>query len=260
MKLAKTTLRMLLASAVCAIPTHSQAPSGTQPSFGEASIKPSGSEANRRTPGASSRAGFVASSEFGPQLLSFTKISVSTLIVRAYGVKYYQVSGGPSWLVSDQWDIVVKSDHPSTLPEKYEMLKALLSDRFRLQFHQERRDLPVYALVIAKTGSKLTPTSNVENHTSSSQDCSDQTFFSQFFSPCARLNGRGELTIENGTVTNLASKLSDIVGVKVVDNTMLTGNYDMALKWTADNYQLSPLRPNSDPKGATLFTALQEQL
>ena len=64
-------------------------------------------------------------------------------------------------------------------------------------------------------------------------------------------------------MANLASLLSNILGKRVLDKTGLSGDYDMTLKWTPDDYQPPPLKPNApppDPNNPSIFTALQEQL
>jgi len=88
------------------------------------------------------------------------------LILRAYGVQGYQLSGGPDWLDSLNYDIQAKIDSAraeelSTLNltqrnlQTLRMLQSLLVDRFKLALHSETEELPVYALVIAKDGPKI---------------------------------------------------------------------------------------------------------
>jgi len=86
-----------------------------------------------------------------------------TLIFSAYRLPSWGVSGGPSWLDSDRWDI--EATLPPNMPTKREelmpladqMLQALLADRFKLTLHREMRDHPVYELVVAKGGLKIKP-------------------------------------------------------------------------------------------------------
>jgi uncharacterized protein (TIGR03435 family) len=87
--------------------------------------------------------------------------SLNDLIMDAYHVKPYQVTGLPDWGDSghDIYDVnaKVEGDRTPTLDEVRRMLQTLLADRFQLKLHHETKDLPVYALVIAKNGPKLTP-------------------------------------------------------------------------------------------------------
>ena len=87
--------------------------------------------------------------------------SLNDLIMDAYHVKPYQVTGLPDWGDSghDIYDVnaKVEGDRTPTLDEVRRMLQTLLADRFKLKLHHETKELPVYALVIAKNGPKLTP-------------------------------------------------------------------------------------------------------
>jgi uncharacterized protein (TIGR03435 family) len=92
--------------------------------------------------------------------------TLQTMIVQAYGVGPYQISGGPSWLITDFYDVEAKMD-PSVAdalktlgPDQLKlarqhMLQALLADRFGLKVRSETKDGPVYFLVIGKNGSKM---------------------------------------------------------------------------------------------------------
>ena len=76
------------------------------------------------------------------------------LLVRAYGVKNYQVSE-PGWMDSERFDVVAKVPDGAT-PEQFDlMLQKLLADRFRMTVHRETKELPIYALVVGKGGHKL---------------------------------------------------------------------------------------------------------
>ncbi len=87
--------------------------------------------------------------------------SLDDLIMDAYKVKRFQIAGLPSWgdTGQDVYDVEAKveGDHP-TLDQARRMLQTLLADRFQLKLHHEQRELPVYALVPGKNGSKLVPT------------------------------------------------------------------------------------------------------
>jgi uncharacterized protein (TIGR03435 family) len=88
--------------------------------------------------------------------------SLMDLIIDAYSVKSFQIAGLPDWGDSghDVYDVeaTVEGDKPPTLDQARRMLQTLLADRFRLKLHHETRELPVYALVVARNGPKLTPT------------------------------------------------------------------------------------------------------
>jgi uncharacterized protein (TIGR03435 family) len=95
----------------------------------------------------------------------FTGVSLKNLAAIAYGVNLFQISGGPEWINTEPFDVEARvrtSDappDPSKMREEQrktgERLRSLLADRFRLRLHSETRELPVYALVVARGGPKV---------------------------------------------------------------------------------------------------------
>src|ERR1700729_2680950 len=119
----------------------------SQPRFEVAAIKPSdpqSSDSSRNTNDGRFQA---------------TNQTLKALIAFAYDIQTNRVVGGPSWTASDKFDIIAKT--PDDLGRRVRagdyqpMTQALLADRFRLGIHRENRELPFYALVIAKGGAKL---------------------------------------------------------------------------------------------------------
>ncbi len=84
----------------------------------------------------------------------YNYMSMHDLIVYAYKVKPYQVTG-PDWITTARFDIVARLPEGSSKDDAPAMLKALLEDRFKLQAHIESKDLPVFGLVVGKDGPKL---------------------------------------------------------------------------------------------------------
>jgi beta-lactamase regulating signal transducer with metallopeptidase domain len=80
--------------------------------------------------------------------------SLRLLIQNAYGVQEFQIVDAPSW-VSDRYSIEAKADGEANRDQVFLMLQSLLEDRFQLKTHRERRELPAYALVAAKSGLKV---------------------------------------------------------------------------------------------------------
>ncbi len=193
-------------------------------------------------------------------------ISPKMLIVNAYDVHQFQVTGGPNWLDSVHYDIEAKADDAESKDylttnhdqlrlaqaKRLARLQALLADRFKLKVHRLTKELPAYALVIAKHGPKLQP----------SKDKNDQSRYGMRMGP-GMLNGN-QLSMEA-----LTANLSNVLGSIVIDKTGLTGNYDLALTWKPDEHRANPLTSDdtskqtegtSEEKGPSLFTAVQEQL
>jgi len=77
------------------------------------------------------------------------------LIQNAYSVQEFQILGGPGWIQSDGYNIDAKGTGNASREQIFVMLRSLLEDRFLLKIHRETKELPVYALTVAKNGPKL---------------------------------------------------------------------------------------------------------
>jgi uncharacterized protein (TIGR03435 family) len=182
-----------------------------------------------------------------------TNQSVKVLVRQAFTLSNRQIEGGPDWIDDwsrDKYDIFARAAGPASRAEVMLMLQALLEDRFKLKFHWETREVPVYALVVAKQG-KLGP--NLHEAAGDSRRYP--------------LQGVGRMEGKNATMTDLAAALSGgpdgFNGRVVQDKTGLTGNYDFKLEWLPEGRGAVPGRiyvggPPAD--GPALLTALEEQL
>ena len=204
------------------------------PKFEAASIKPSREDARGST--------FSFTPGGG---LSVRNGTLRGIIEMAYGVRESQIAGGPAWLNSDGYDIYAKSgsgDGAVPVAEVRRKLQSLLAERFQLRVHRETRELPVYVLAVAKNGPKLTEAeAGAEN-------------------PRAGTRGEcGRVTGTDATMGNLVVSLSRELGRPVRDATGLTGKYNFQFAWTPDTGPC-PETPSPPSDGASIFTALQEQL
>jgi uncharacterized protein (TIGR03435 family) len=210
-----------------------QAPSAptARPEFEVASIKPCKPEGGDR----------VFSTHYQHNTLTATRASLQVLIEMAYQVKDYQLAGTPGWLNSQRFDIVAKA--PPNTPDQFDqlmpMLQALLADRFKLAIHRDTKVVQGYALVVAKSGSKLRE-STVAEETGVSKP---------LFT-----GSRGNLTAERITMPILADNLARLTDSPVGDATGIQGSYKLHLEWTPDQ------RQPASTDGPSLFTALEEQL
>jgi uncharacterized protein (TIGR03435 family) len=188
-------------------------------------------------------------------LFSAKNHALKTLIAAGYNLSLQAISGGPAWVDSDRYDIVAKAPNEirPNLDEQMAMLRKLLADRFSLTFHREQKELPIYALTIAKTGSKL-------KESTVSPDASPEGPPPLIFV----LSPQGvSLPGRNATMAELASVMQRAaVDRPVVDQTGLTGRYDFVLEWTPDDTQFGGQRPPTPevPVKPDLFAALQQQL
>jgi len=215
-----------------------------KPAFDVATIKPS----KPGTPGSSILVG-----RGGSNLFTTTNTTLKDLIVFAYGLHAKQISGGPAWIENEKYDVTGKPDHEGlpNISQLQSMLQKLLTDRFQLTFHREKKDLSVYSITVAKAGLKLVKTENSPGNL-----------------PGFGGRGPGSIAVRNSTMSDFAGFLqSRILDRPVVDQTGLTDRYDFQLKWTPDVNQ-SP-QPGQPPPPAAidaadappdLFAALQQQL
>src|SRR4029077_148680 len=83
--------------------------------------------------------------------------TLQALVAAAYSLTPRAISGGPAWTDADRYDILASTpgDIQPNLDEQMAMLRKLLTDRFQLAFHREPKELPVFALSVAKGGPKL---------------------------------------------------------------------------------------------------------
>ena len=239
---------------------QSQAPaSPTTPAFEVASIKANHSGDRRMMINPDPSGRFTAKN-----------VNVRQIIIMAYQIKDSQLSGAPGWIDSERYDISAKADGPAT-PEQFQlMMQALLADRFKLSLRHETKEMPVYALVVAKDGPKLHE--NKEAETEKDVKTGEPKPGDPNAPPPKprgmMRGGRGMFSGQAMPVSVLADSLSRQLGRVVLDKTGLRGLYDFELKWTPDESQTPMIRgadggdsaPPPDASGPTLFTALQEQL
>jgi len=210
------------------------------PSFEVATIKPSKPDDQRK-------AFIVRGNEF-----HIINEPLTQIISFAFDVQAKQVVGLPEWGDSDKYDIDAKPDGegaPSGKQWKI-MIQKLLADRFQLTFHKDKKELPVYVLSVAKTGSKLTKDDSAPNGL-----------------PGLFFQGLGKLNVHNALMSDFTGLMQSVVLDRpVIDQTGLTGRFDFTLNWTPDDSQFSGMGarvpPPTDSADAppNLYTAIQEQI
>lgn len=242
---------ILAALGLSVLVLHAQAPE-RRPQFEVASIRPS-----------------PANSQFDPHCdgdggspgrLILNCVTVKELIRFAYGVyangltrrlQPLQISGGPAWLDSARFDIEAKAEgNASSEMMAGPMLQRLLEDRFKLKFHRETRERPVYALIVDKGGLRIQPLKEV---------CQPPD-------PCrvAKMRSNGQ----NMTLDAHAMSMADFSGTlgldrPVIDRTGVAGTFNFHLEFVLDATtpgnpfgSHDPL-PSGDGAGASIFTAIQ---
>jgi uncharacterized protein (TIGR03435 family) len=254
-----------------ASPLAGQTPAG--PAFEVVSIKPS----NPAAP--------------GPNLppvggrLTLSSAPLRRLIQIAYELSDFQIVGGPDWQTSRLFDIQAKTADPVVgLHAMIPMLKALLADRFQLKVHTETREMPIYALVVARQDGQPGPTvvPSTTDCSTSERDLAEAsardpgalaTLQAGPGVPCAIMpvpaQAAGGMTMRANAASMavLARMLTASTGRKVEDRTGLSGVYDWEMTFDrAVRPRITP-QPGGDASaaapvsdGPSLTTALQEQL
>ena len=259
-------LGVIAASIMPSVPICGQILHATdpRPSFAVASIRPSQPDNN------------IARKDFRADSFTTEAMTLKQIISYAYGLSFDQeLSGGPGWIRTDKFDIEAKPDETETaalsklshddLDEQMRLrVQSLLAERFKLTVSFERKDLPVYKLIVAKGGLRCakvaaktplaalppprfhwaalppppppqsyTPPTPAEAHILT-QTMHMRTQYWPFWMVVTALGHEPELG-----------------GRPVIDNTGLEGSYDCEASWS---------REGSDGQGPSLFTAIQEQM
>jgi bla regulator protein blaR1 len=201
-----------------------------------------------------------------------TNVALRNLVALAYGVPVAQVAGGPEWIGQatvdrrfiggDRFDIAGTLPQGVSASQVPGMLRALLADRFKLVTHNETREVPMYALVLARNDGRLGPQLR-----KAALDC-DSAVAAGVVIPAAKPGERGLCASEIGgeilgrgqRLSVLARNLSLFAGRSVVDKTGLTGGFDFDLRFP----ELITRPEDKGPAGGELtngiLPALQDQL
>lgn len=191
---------------------------------------------------------------YTPSSLLATNATLTMLISKAYGVKDFQVSGGPSWIYSERYDVTaqftkLEGDDGIHLPPPIQLmnhhnlqLQSILADRFKLAIHRKTKPAPIYELVLSASGPNF--------HEAAPGDDSGPK------GPASGLGlrGPGEIVGQGAPMALLVDWLSIQLGRKVVDKTMLTGNYDFTLHFQAGD------PGSSESKSAAILAAVPRDL
>jgi uncharacterized protein (TIGR03435 family) len=239
------------------------AQSSAKPSFEVASVKPNNGDAR----------GSSLSTQPGGRFTA-TNVPLTLLVRHAFDLQPSQLVGLPDWASSERFDIAAKAEQEfprsSEKPSLSQlMVQSLLEERFTLVSHRETRELPVYALVLARTDGKFGPQLK-----QSDVDCAalaagqkaggvsrgGGAAASGSFSPpapgerrpCTQTMMAGTVRATAVPIANLIATLSSAVQRIVVNRTGLTGAFDFDLTYSTEQ--------SADASSPSIFTAVQEQL
>jgi len=178
--------------------------------------------------------------------LDAINVTVRSYITIAYDIRDHQLIGGPEWVNYDRYDITARATHDpgataagaalGNMDDVRQRLRALLADRFKLVVHQDMKEMPGYALVVAKNGPHLEPSTTQ-------------------YGPQVK-GQRGILTCKKMPMKHFAEDaLSPRLGRNVADETGLTGEYDFVIKYAEEQDIVAGTSNLPD-----FLTAMQEQL
>jgi uncharacterized protein (TIGR03435 family) len=240
---------------VCCGAVFSQTPEAL-PSFEVASVKPAAPMiAGRMMIGMRGGPGTP-----DPGQITYTNVSIKNVLTNAYNVKGYQIQG-PDWLDSVRFDIAAKVPQGTTKDQMRLMLQSLLAERFKLTLHHTTKEMPMYALVVAKGGPKLKespedpPATDAAGPNAGGPGGPSRAFnpgdikmgkhgFPQLPPGAGRggmmmmnMNGRMRMQAGKQTMSGFVDMLANQLDRPVVDQTGLTGKYDYTLEFAPDETQ-----------------------
>lgn len=204
--LRKTICIATLFSMACwaAFGRRSPAVPATPVEFEAATVRPA------QAPGGAS---YFTGIQFDAAQVRMTGMSLADLILYAYGVKAFQVSG-PAWMGSQFYDIAAGMPAGAKPEQVPAMLQKLLARRFQLKVHRESKALPAYALAVAGGGMKI--------HASGASQ------------PAVTSISAGHMEAHGASLSALAASLSESLGRPVADDTGVSGLFDFTLDWALE--------------------------
>ena len=222
--------------------------------------------------------------------LTAQNATLRILVMAAYQKQPFQIVGGPTWFNSDKFDINAKAvDGSLTTDQMLELLKTLLADRFKLKLHTETREVPIYALILARSdgkfGGKLKPSADTCPDFKVQQQQQLEAIAKGGVQALAAAAAKGDqpcsfsnvpqatpgaigIRARGQSIELMTMLLTQLMGRPVVDKTGLKGLYDFELtidlqtilRIYADLGINVPGLPANLPEGPSIMTTLQEDL
>ena len=225
------------------------------PEFNVSSIKPNVSGA----PGGDTR-------RMPDGTYTATNIAIHNLLPLAWPSEDFEYRNLPDWSRRNRYDVTVKPPPGTSSAQIQEMWRALFKSRFQLEAHHETREVPIYALVLARADGRLGPQLKPSPH-----DCAalaaaaaKEPVTSRPTAPseeeamgtCGSLFLPGRMIIGGMEISRFARSLSSSVGRIVEDRTGLKGYYAITVSVALSGNDV----PGDPGNAASIFTALEEQL
>jgi uncharacterized protein (TIGR03435 family) len=257
---------LLLAAPVGSAHAAAQVASG-RPAFEVASVKinPSG---DRRS----------SMDLQAPDRLTLTNLRLDTLISLAYQIPAFKISGGPEPILSARFDIAAKAEGPVSSDQKWQMVRTLLEERFKVRVRTDTREGTIYALVVARSDGRLGP--DIRPSTIDCDALIEARSRGEIPQPpppkpgerptCGAIGGPALFRAGGMRLSQFAGTLGAMMRQTVVDHTGLAGRFDFDISFSLDGLVPSGRGQRAAPLGApsaggperppSIFTTLQERL
>jgi uncharacterized protein (TIGR03435 family) len=180
-----------------------------------------------------------------PGTVTMMNTNFAGCVAWAYNLQPYQVSG-PAKIAQERYDIVAKAGAPVPVEQLRLMMQKLLADRFKLTFHRETREMPVYVLTVVKGGPKFQPSASPGEADFGKGDRNKMT-----------------VSASHMTMAKFAEILQDPLRTPVIDNTGLDGQYDFSLdlfSYVGSDDKGRPTEPSEAEIPGIIMSAVQRQL
>jgi len=242
----------------------------TGATFEVATVKPSPSLDSR---------GFMRGCKGGPgskdpELWQCTNATIPMLVSRGYDIKHYQLTS-PDWTENTNYEISAKLAHDTTKEQFREMIRNLLSERFKLAFHWTKKEMGMYDLVVARGGPKLQewvdkpaddPKANKPGSGSGEKagatDADGYPNVPKDCNGCMYMNrGKARYRGSKIAIKDFAEMLANQLSMPVSDRTGLTAKYDITLSWSSGGgIGRNPEAAADADVGLTMEAAVQQEL
>ena len=221
-------MRCFVLTLVVAASAFAQSPPRAE--FEVASIRPSSPPGEGR--------GATAGVHIDGAQVRYVFLSIKDYIGTAYKTRFAQIVA-PDWIGSERFDIVATLPAGATPAQVPEMLQSLLAARFGLKVHSEKREFPVYALVLGKTPLKLKeapPETDADQTLSVAGTGSEGGVSVNLGHGASYTLGGNRFAATKLTMTEFTLNLERFADRPILDMTDLKGRYDFAFDLTPEDY------------------------
>ena len=203
-----------------------------------------------------------------PGQITWTYATLRGLLMTAYDVKEYQISGTPDWMNTERYDIIAKVPEHASREQVRVMWQNLLAERFGVMLHHESKEFQVEELVIGKGGSKLKETAldpaTLIDPGPPTFDKNRELAGPGYVTTFNMINGEAHTVAKGQPLSKLTAMLGNMLRRPVIDKTGLTGKYDFSLDFRMDLRAIgtggAAPGDNAPDPGPDITAAVQQQL